>query len=71
MKGASLIIANLDFHGEGVRRAPQAGPNMVYALGIHPRFANQLYNITWKLSPSVLGMEALLLWVKRASVQSG
>ena len=45
MKGASLIIANLDFHGEGVRRAPQAGPNMVYALGIHPRFANQLYNI--------------------------
>ena len=45
LKGASFIVANVDFHGEGARKAPQAGPNMVYALGIHPRFASQLYNI--------------------------
>ena len=45
LHGSSLILGNLDFHGEGARQAPQGGTNMVFCIGIHPRFAESIYNM--------------------------
>ena len=46
LHGSSLILANLDYHGERARQAPEGGgSHMVYTLGIHPRFGPSLYNM--------------------------
>ena len=45
LHGSSLVLSNLDYHGEGVRQAPQTGRHMLHSIGIHPRFAANLYNL--------------------------
>ena len=45
LPGCSFILGNVDFHDERTFEAKKEDRNIVYSIGIHPKFARDLFSL--------------------------